>query len=155
MNVRNSLIPAGLLLFFLVSCGQDIGEKSRFVVPLDSITLGMKRSDVERKLPISSGTWQSATLFSSLLGITESTLTNRGLVNVYLFYRKDGDDVLLNAAVLEFSSREEARLLTEATRRYGTNRNRVWQPENSIRIEMESPRNGRLKMIYDTTQPHR
>ena len=127
MNVRNSLIPAGLLLFFLVSCGQDIGEKSRFVVPLDSITLGMKRSDVERKLPISSGTWQSATLFSSLLGITESTLTNRGLVNVYLFYRKDGDDGCWCRGP-EFSSRENLSL-TEATRRYGTNRNRVWQPE--------------------------
>ncbi|HOG63995.1 MAG TPA: hypothetical protein PLD82_00990 [Spirochaetota bacterium] len=155
MNVRSFLITAGLLLLCLGSCSHDSGEKSRFVAPLDTISLGMKRSEVERRLPLSSGTWQSATLFSSLLGITESTLTNRGLVNVYLFYRKDGDENLLNAAVLEFSLREETRLLAEADRRYGTNRNRIWQPGEAIRIELEPPRSGRVKMIYDTTSPHR
>ncbi len=148
------LIRTVLALTILVSCGKTEQDEARFLAPLDSITLGMKRNDVERRLPLQNGTWQAATLFSSLLGITESTLTNRGLLNLYLFYRKEGKETLLNAAVLEFSAREEPRLFAEAQQRYGTNTERLWRPAKDIRIEMEPVRNGRLKVIYDTERRH-
>lgn len=146
--------PLLLLLGILVSCGKTEQDEARFLAPLDTITLGMKRTEVERRLPLQKGNWQTANLYSSLLNISENTLTNRGLRNLYLYYRKEGKETLLNAAVLEFSASEEPRLLAEAKRRYGTNGQRLWHPSKDIRIELEPVRNERLKVIYDTKLRH-
>jgi hypothetical protein len=154
MKNFSTLLVIILTFFLLTSCATAEREEARFISPLDGISLGMTRREVERRLPLHTGTWQTAALFSSLLGIKESTLTNRGLHNLYLYNRKDGSETRLHAAVREFSASQEQRLLAEARQRYGKEQSRRWQPSSDIRIEIEPIRNKRIKVIYDTESRH-
>ena len=149
---RRTSIHVLLLAFLVAACSGDGLEGTDFIAPLDNIRLGMEKKDVTRHLPTTYGLYQETALFVSLVEIRESPFRAAGLSGLYLFFRRDGERIVLNAAMLEFDKSETGRITGEADRRYGARRGRFWKPSPGATVELDTAAADRTKLIYDTAR---
>lgn len=145
--------PGSILLAVLIMAGACSGEKPPGLIgPLHWIRMGMPREEILRHLPLEGSKNTLTPGFIHISGITEPTYARDGLVSMIFTFRKEGNDLVLNAAHLTFDGNVvgETSLIDQLTSRYGKPAGRVWKLKGGYVIDILQGPGAQIKVTFDT-----
>ena len=144
------LFPLFLIILILAGCSGR--ENTKLIEPLEWVTMGMNRQQILKHLPLQGSRNTISPGYIRLQNIRENTYTKTGLTSLILTFRKNGDDLLLNAVQMSFDRKitDEKKLRNLLIRKYGKPAGGIWKIQKRYTADIQSGPAGEIKVTFDT-----
>lgn len=140
-----------LLLSLLFACGRPETGTDTLFPPLDGLRIGMKKEQALALLPQHAGRFRNTKLFTSLTEISEPTYRDRGLIDLFLFFRPSGKQLILKAAhlVYGYSKSRLARFRRLLEQRFGKGKDWKWKTGDKLYVDLDGRSLRVIKLTFE------